>query len=58
MRGHVDGGGGEDGHVGDEPFQAVLGEEADAVAGLDAGIDEGGGAGQARLRYSCQLRSR
>ncbi len=42
---HVDGGGGEDGHVGDEPFDAVLGQQPDAVAGPDAGVDEGGGGG-------------
>ncbi len=46
MRRHVDGAGGEDGQVGDEPFDAVFGDEADAVAGLDADIDEGGGGTQ------------
>ena len=46
VRRHVDGGGGEDGHVGDEPFDAVLGQQADAVAGRNAGVNQGGGGGQ------------
>ncbi len=42
----IDGGGAEHAHVGDQPFQAVLGEQADAVARLDAGVGQGGGTGQ------------
>src|SRR5262245_53228762 len=36
---------GEDADVCDEPLEAVLGEQTDAVAGLDADVHEGGGAG-------------
>ena len=46
MRRHIDGGRGENAHVGDQPFQTVFAEQADAVAGLNAGIDKGGGTGE------------
>ena len=38
--------GSEDTQIRDEPFSAVLGQQADAVTGCDAGTDESGGARQ------------
>lgn len=37
---YVDGGSQQNGHVGDEPLDAVLGQKADAVSRLDPRIDE------------------
>src|SRR5262249_54237056 len=42
---HVDGGGSQDAHVGDQPFDAVLGQHTDAVARLHARGHKGSGAG-------------
>src|SRR5262249_30096142 len=39
----------QDAHVGDEPLDAVLRQQADAVARGDAGVGEGGGTGQGLL---------
>jgi hypothetical protein len=47
VRRHVDGAGGENCQVGDEPFDTVLRDKADAVADLDADFDQGGGGAQA-----------
>src|SRR5256885_1810075 len=39
---------GQDAHGGDEPLDPVLGQDADALTGLDACLDQGGSARQGR----------
>src|SRR5262245_43908330 len=40
MRRHIDGAGGQNRHVGNEPLETVFGENADSVAGLDADVHQ------------------
>ena len=46
MRRDVDGGRREDAHVGDEPLDPVLRQQADAVPRCNPGLDQGRGTGQ------------